>query len=124
MTRIAGASQFVNAAILANRTGVSAQPVSLLGGFDNSISLLETGKRINRSGIGLSASSRSLIRSFLSSTNGSFNALLSAGVAADTNALQTQILGLRSKLPASQISENAYKSQDVEKIGGRLDEEA
>lgn len=125
MTRIAGASQYVNAARLANQQGFSAASSSLLDSYGSANSLLNAGKRINRSGIGMSASSRAQLDQFLNNTSGVFSSLLSAGVAADTETLQTQILGLRARLPASSISEYAYSQNDGEsEVGRTVDTEA
>ncbi|MBX2833881.1 MAG: hypothetical protein KTR28_02810 [Micavibrio sp.] len=124
MARIAGASQYLASATLANKGGFSAQSSSILGNFSGGADLLAAGKRINRSGIGMSASSRAQLDQFMNKSNATFSTLLSVGVEAGVQNLQTQILGLRAKLPASMISDNAYTKQDVEKIGGTLDEEA
>jgi len=124
MTRIAGASQYLISATLANKQGFSAAASSILDNFSGSSDLLAAGKRINRSGIGMSASSRQQLDSFINKSNSTLSALLSVGVASDVDALQTQILGLRSKLPKSQISEFAYKAQDIEAIGGKVDKDA
>lgn len=127
MTRIPGASQFVNAARLANQQGLAASTSSLLDNYGGANSLLNAGKRINRSGIGMSASSRAQLDKFMNNTRGVFSNLLSAGIAADQDALQKQILGLRASLPSSKISEHVDRNADKDSgssRGSNVDTEA
>jgi hypothetical protein len=112
MTLIAGASSFLNAATLANASGApqaSASP-SLLAGFDSNTSLLELGKQFSSPGIGLSASARAITSSFLATSEGGLNTILSAGLENAISDAQTRILALQSTLPASQVG--SYSSRD------------
>ena len=122
--RVPGASAYLSASTLANKQGFTPASSSLLDNYGAANSLLNAGKRISRSGIGMSASSRAYLEQSLNNANNAFSSLLSVSVEASVDNLQTQILGLRASLPASMISDNAYTKQDVEKIGGTLDEEA
>ncbi len=105
--RVPGASQFLNSSILANSQGLSAQTNSVLSEAAGGISLLDAGRRINRSGIGISQQSRQRIDAFLSSRATSFNELfsLSGGTSATVDAALTQIAALQSSVPLSRNSD-------------------
>lgn len=107
MTTVAGASRYLNSSTLANGLGLSPYTQSILDGGIGAISLLDSGRRVNRSGIGLSSNSRAIAEQFLSK-NTQYNQLLSLGVGPSLSieGLQTQINALRSSLPESQISES------------------
>lgn len=76
-----------------------AQDASGLAFTNAGGSILDAGRRINRSGIGLSSSSRQGLETFFSGATGLFNQLYSATVnQASNNA--TQILALRSQYSA------------------------
>ena len=116
MALISGASGFLNSAMLANQRGQSASAPSLLG--NSSVSLLDVGKRLSPSGIGLSSRARALTNSFLSNTSSVGNALLSAPAEANsTKNLQKQILALRSSLPASSLSRSVLSEGSEENAG-------
>lgn len=70
---------------------------SLLSNFSSG--LLDVGRRINRTGIGLSSNARSLNQNFLNSTSTGFNRLFSLNVSQSQTVenLQKQILALKSK---------------------------
>ena len=109
MVTIPGASQFLNAATLANTQGLSAQTPSLLGSSASSTSLLDAGRSLYAdNGIGLSASSRALTNQLLSNTAAEANALfsLAGGGSASVENAQIQIQGLRASLPDSAIRED------------------
>lgn len=104
MVTIPGASQFVNSARLANTQGISAQAPTVLGSSASATSLLDAGRSLNsNNGIGLSARARQLTNQLLSTTAAEGNALfsLAVGETSTIDALRTQILALRSKIPAS-----------------------
>jgi hypothetical protein len=107
---VAGASRYINSATLANTAGISPSLPTLIG--NSSASLLDAGRRINRSGIGLSPESRALTDRFLNRTN-DVNSLftLGAGASLSVQGLQTQILALRASVPQSQISQNIIDSE-------------
>ena len=107
MTTVAGASQFVNAAKLANTRGLSAQAPSLLGAGTDTASLLDSGRGIfGNNGIGLKSSARAINSQFISQTQGLANSLLSlaAGSDATVDGARQKILALRASLPDSAIS--------------------
>lgn len=108
MTTVAGASQYLNSATLANRRGVAPASSTLLGdGGIGSVDLLDAGRRIQRdNGIGLSSRSRELNKQFLNSSKTGFNGLFSLGVATTVTieAITMKINALRSTLPQSQIA--------------------
>lgn len=109
MVTIPGASQFVNAATLANTRGVPAQQSSLLGSGGSTTSLLDAGRSIyGNNGIGLSSRSRALTNQLLQSTAAESNALfsLAGGSSASVENAQIQIQGLRASLPDSAIRED------------------
>jgi hypothetical protein len=64
--------------------------------FSAGASLLDAGRRINRSGIGMSAASRQALDKFFSGAQGLFNTLYSKSENGELNNA-TQILALRSK---------------------------
>lgn len=74
--------------------------VAFLG--DSTVSMLSVGRRLGAPGIGLSGRARALNNQFLSQTNSFGNALLSAGVASDTQTLLTQIKGIQSTFSTRQ----------------------
>lgn len=104
--RIPGASQFLNSSILANSQGISAQTNSVLGEAAGGISLLDAGRRINRSGIGISVQARQRMDSLIEGRATTFNDLfsLSGGTSATVDAAITQIAALRSSVPTSRNS--------------------
>ncbi|MGQ0527470.1 MAG: hypothetical protein ACT4OY_05500 [Alphaproteobacteria bacterium] len=108
MTDVAGASRYLSASTLANVQGISPYTASLLDGGTGAQSLLDSGRRINRSGVGISASSRALADQFIGGNASKYNQLLSLGVGAGltVEGLKTQINGLRASLPDSAIAES------------------
>lgn len=121
MVTIPGASQFINAATLANKEGLSAVAPTVLGEGDTA-SLLDIGRNLGGNGIGLSPQARALNVQQIQNSAAEFNALFSLGVAETSSieALQTQILALRAKTPAGQLSrglaglDDAVGSQEVD----------
>ena len=108
MALISGASQFLGASTLANKNGTIPQLPNLLDG--TGFNLLEAGRRINRTGLGLSANARALNQQFLSQTSGLFNNLFSAEAEANTvENMQKQILAKRASLPASALPSGRLK---------------
>lgn len=112
MTSVAGASRFLHSATLANNRGLAPSTPSLIG--DSAISLLDVGRRINRSNIGLSAESRALTNKFLNRSS-AINSLFALGTGASLSAegLQTQILALRSSVPKDKLSRVIIESEAV-----------
>ena len=104
MVTIPGASQFLNASTLANVQGVAAQSPTLLG-ETSTASLLEAGRGLAVSGIGLSSSARALNQQFLD-RSADVNALFSLGAGGDATieGAQQQILALRGRLSDSQLA--------------------
>jgi hypothetical protein len=112
MALIAGASQFINQATLANSQGGELQGTtsnSLLSGFDGAASILELGKQFSAPGIGLSASARAATNTFLNQAQNGLNVILSAGVESSIQNTQTEILAIQSRLPASSIGSAAAR---------------
>ena len=108
MASIPGASAFLSSARLANSQGLNPSTPSIFGnsGGLDAAGILEVGRRINRSGIGLSSRARAANKQFLSSAASNANTMFSLGVAETSSieALQKKILALRSSLPESQLS--------------------
>jgi len=131
MTTIAGASQFLNAATLANSQGLAAQAPSILDGSISSTSILDAGRSlVSSNGVGLSSSARSINDAFLNNTT-EINALLSlaVGPSATIEGLQGEILALRASLPASAIHRSVFFDADngsvsSSDLGTEVDEEA
>lgn len=127
MTIIRGASQFLNQATLTNLTGSAAQPASVLGEAAGGVGILDIGRNLAVRGSGISNNARALNRQFLSDSAGTFNQLfsLSGGGSASVEAAQTQILALRSSVPASratpEVREAALDVSDSDR-GALVDE--
>ncbi|MBI1301177.1 MAG: hypothetical protein GC137_05895 [Alphaproteobacteria bacterium] len=103
MTRIPGASQFLNQSRLAAQTGSTFQQTNVLNEAFGSRGILEVGRRIRRTNIGISNDSRNRIRQLLESNKSTANTLFSfagGGSATQENAL-TQIKALISSTPTS-----------------------
>lgn len=106
MTVIAGASQYLAAATVANKTGVPQARVSLM--TNTAVDILDIGRSINKSGLGLSANARALNKQFLEQTRGGYNAIFgmsTVGMSSIEN-MHLQINALRSKTPQSQVAES------------------
>ena len=97
MPRIAGSSQYLNQATLANKQGSTYTPADLLS-LTSSSSLLDAGRQTAVSGVGISARARQLNNQIISNNSSSYNKLfsLSGGASATTAAAQIQIAGLAS----------------------------
>lgn len=125
---VAGASRFTNAATLANTRGISAQQPTLLGSSSNPTSLLDAGRGVASSGLGLSSNARALNNQFLSNT-ADINTLFSLGAGTDATveSAQQQILALRAGLSDSQLAPS-LRSDDggisAGSTGGTVDTEA
>lgn len=116
---VAGASRFINSATLANLAGIAPSTPSALGNVSSS--LLDAGRRINRSGIGLSPSARALNEQFLnrsSDINKMFS--LGAGSSLSLQGLQTEILALRSRVPQERLAE-FLRTEDTQTGNSRID---
>lgn len=102
--------------------------------IDSAGGLLESGRRINRSGIGMSAGSRQLLESFYNNATAMFNQLYTR--AENSEAINvTTILALRSKYAhlvndtiKAQMAEEAAKEDDTVPVsntnGTNVDTEA
>lgn len=122
---VVGASRFLNSATLTNTRGISPASTNLLDNISNS--LLDAGRRINRSGIGLSKGARANLKR-LQNSAADFNALFSLGGGGSTSieAVQTQILALRAQTPTNRLSREVRETiEDVnsEPINEALEEE-
>lgn len=105
MTTIAGASQFLNSATLANTQGRAALSSTVLQEAVTT-SLLEVGRRLApNNGIGISASARQLNEAFLNRST-DINALFSLGAGTDSTieGAQQQILALRAQFSDDQLA--------------------
>ncbi len=103
MTVIRGASQFLNQATLTNLQGTAAQSANVLGEAAGGVGILDIGRNLAVQGVGISNNARNLNRQFLEQSSGTFNQLFSTtgGGSATVEAAQTQILALRSSVPAT-----------------------
>lgn len=122
--RVAGSSQFLNQATLANTQGISAQTNSVLNQAAGGISLLDVGRSLSPPGVGLSANARALNQQFLSSNAGTANQLFSAtgGSGLTVDAARTQILALQSSVPTSRDTPDARADARADARGSNLDE--
>lgn len=103
---VAGASQYLNAARLANVRGTSPSIPSLLNTGTTTTSLLQAGKgALAVQGIGLSPSSRALTEQFLS-RGADVSKLFSLGAGSDAtvDGMKQQILALRARMTDSQLA--------------------
>ncbi len=77
-------------------------------------SLLNIGKQINRSGIGLSAGARQGIDGFINATQQGYNNLfsLATGPSLTISGMQTQIKALRASLPISSLGASVIAFED------------
>jgi hypothetical protein len=113
---VAGASRFLNSATLANTRGLSpASTPNLLGSGGSTTSLLDTGRNINSSGIGLSGSARAVNSQLISQSQSGFNQIFSLnGVEfGTTETLQQQILAIRASLPESSLGRGVLEDQEA-----------
>lgn len=108
MTLIAGASQYVNQAILATRQGSSYAAPDVLSESGLGGDLLSIGRANSVPGIGISNYARAMNDAALKKSNQVYNGLFSAtgAATASVDAAKTQINALRSRLPESQIAES------------------
>lgn len=128
---VAGASRFMVSSSLANLQGISPGDATGLMGRQGS-SLLEAGRRINRSGIGLSSNARALNSQFVGNTGSQGAAMfgLASGASMSVADMAKQIKALRSSLPKSQISplviaaEEAKIEEDAKAAAAKLQKEA
>lgn len=100
--------------------------MSFLSGF--SVSVLDIGQRVNRSGIGLSHNSRQMLKTFMSSSNALMGALgASADGANSIEAMQLKIKALRANTNTSQLSRDLQDERTASKnpdLGNSVDTEA
>lgn len=111
MTLVAGASQYLNAATLANVRGVAPSTPSLLSQATDAASILDSGRSaLGNSGIGISASARALNQSFLSRST-DVNALFSLGAGSDATVegAQQQILAIRARTQTERLAPSLIK---------------
>lgn len=114
-TIVPGATSYLNAAKLANKQGYVSSTSYLMSSM--SFDVLEIGRSTNSSGLGLSANARALNRQYLSSTKTDMNKFFSLTTYqfGSMQTLSQTILALRSKMPASQLSEEVRASMvDIE----------
>lgn len=112
---VAGASRFLNSATLANVRGQAPSSPTLLGAGGSTQSLLDTGRNINSSGIGLSGSARAVNSQLISQSASGFNQIFSLnGVEFGTNeTLQQKILAIRASLPESSLGRGVIEDSEV-----------
>lgn len=108
MTLIAGASQYLNQAILANKQGGTYSAPDVLSESGLGGDLLSIGRRNAVPGIGISGYARAMNDAALKKSNQVSNGLFSAtgAASASVDAAKMQINALRASLPESQISES------------------
>lgn len=107
MALIAGASQYLAQATYSNKYGAAAGSTNLLSVAAGSVSMLDIGRNLSSSGLGISAEARALNSSYLESSSSTYNTLFSANAtASNADALQIQILALRSSTPTAFDSPN------------------
>ena len=122
MVTIPGASGFLGSATLANVRGISPAGGSFLE--NQTIDLLDVGRRINRNNVGLSNNARRINKQFLQSSASQFNAIfsLNIGTSSSLEALQTGILALRSQTPSSGLSREI--AAEIEGTGSEILDDA
>lgn len=101
---IAGASRYLNSAVLANSRGEAPSLPSVLGTGPDATGLLDVGRK--DTGVGLSGNGRALNNQLISQTAAGFNQIFSLnGVEfGTTETLQQKILAIRATLPESSLS--------------------
>ncbi len=117
--RIPGATQFANAASLANTRGVAPSAPTLLSQNESTASLLEQGRNALRvPGYGISSSARALNSQYLSQSTSLGNQILSLSVGADATleGARQQILALRARMSDDRLAPFLR--------GGEVDKEA
>ena len=130
MTTIAGASQFLNAATLANGRGIAPSAPTVLSQGGDTASLLEAGRNALRiGGFGISSGARAVNAQFLAQSQSLGNQILSLGIGTDATieGAQQNILALRSRLSDNQIA-RFLRAEDTatedSTTGTIIDEEA
>ncbi|MGH1376753.1 MAG: hypothetical protein ACRBCK_10440 [Alphaproteobacteria bacterium] len=118
MALVAGASQFLNQATLANTQGVSAQTTNVLGEAAGGVGILDVGRNLATPGVGISNSARALNRQFLTQNAGTANQLFSAsgGGSATEEAAITQIRALQSQTPVTRATPEAREAADARAV--------
>lgn len=106
MPTIPGASGYLGAATLANARGLAALQTDVLSASSIATDILDISRSFAPQGIGLSQRARFLNQQLLKNNQSEYNALfsLAAGSGLTIEGAQTQILGLRAKIPTSQLS--------------------
>lgn len=112
---VAGSSRFLNAATLANTRGAAPSTPTLLGTGGSTQSLLDTGRNINSSGVGLSGSARAVNSQLISQSASGFNQIFSLnGVEFGTNeTLAQQINAIRASLPESSLARGLLEDAEA-----------
>ena len=123
MTTVAGASQYLTAATLANKQGRSAVQTTLMNSM--SVDMLEIGRNaMGNYGIGLSPSSRAMNKDFLNKTSSGVNAIFgmsTVGMSSIEN-MQMQINAIRARTPQSQVAESLRTVEPDPAAGNNVDE--
>jgi hypothetical protein len=106
VSRVPGATQFLNDAVLASR-GRSVAPDNI--GNRIGSDLLSAGKNLAVPGLGVSANARQLNAQQVENSKGLYNNLFSAGAsgAGSIDGLQKEVLALRASLPDDAIAPSA-----------------
>jgi hypothetical protein len=112
---VAGASRYLNSATLANIQGSAVSTPTLLGTGGSTQGLLDTGRSINSSGLGISGGARAVNSSLISQSASGFNKIFSLnGVEFGTNeTLQQQILAIRASVPESSLARGIIEDTEV-----------
>lgn len=112
---VAGASRYLNQATLANTQGGTTSTPTLLGNGGSTQGLLDTGRNINSSGVGLSGSARAVNSQLISQSAAGFNQVFSLnGVEFGTNeTLQQKILAIRASVPEGSLARGLIEDEEV-----------
>lgn len=117
--RIPGATQFANAASLANTRGVAPSAPTLLSQNESTTSLLEQGRNALRiGGFGISSGARAINSQYLSQSTSLGNRILSLSVGTDATVegARQQIMAIRGRMSEDRLARGLR--------GGEVDEEA
>ncbi len=127
MAGVAGASRYLNQAILAQKTGASFSAGNVLSASVSS-SLLDAGRGNAVRGIGLSARARAMTTSLLNSNESNINQMfsLTGGASATVDAAKIQIAGLRATVAASRdvLTQDDGSISSNKLVGNKVDTSA
>lgn len=112
---VAGASRYLNSATLANAKGVAPTASNILGVGGSTQSLLDTGRGINSSGLGISGGARAVNSQLIAQSASGFNKIFSLnGVEFGTNeTLAQKIKAIRASLPESSLGRGVVTDEEA-----------